>query len=208
MSKQNLLEKLKDLTGGKLDLMNSWILAPLTTGLSVDTPSDVIGVCLKNLLTPGCLMITLENRDWTISAQYTGLTEELYRSAIDTDRGMESILRTKENIICFASSLAASAFSVTGIKAPPIITLPKLLRMYEAFPVELEKKLEAIQQGEEPMSSATLRSVINGVSVPRMLSRVDWLHRMEASFDDRQELPVIEFNLGIDAACVNKALLG
>ncbi|MFA7162469.1 MAG: hypothetical protein WC083_07870 [Candidatus Methanomethylophilaceae archaeon] len=153
-------------------------------------------------------MITLENRDWTISAQYTGLTEELYRSAIDTDRGMESILRTKENIICFASSLAASAFSVTGIKSPPIITLPKLLRMYEAFPVELEKKLETIQQGEEPMPSATLRSVINGVSVPRMLSRADWWRRVEASFDDRQELPVIEFHLGIDAACVNKVLLG
>lgn len=207
MSKQNLLEKFQELTGGKLDLMNSWILAPLTTGLSVEKPEDVIGVCLKNLSTSGCLMITLENRDWTLSAQYTGLTEELYHSAIDTDRGMESILRTKENIICFASSIAASAFSVMGIKTPPIITLPKLMRMYEAFPPELEKKLETLQQGEEPMSPMELRSVINGVSVPRMLSRMDWLHRIGASFEDRQELPLIEFNLGIDAACVNKVLL-
>lgn len=168
----------------------------------------MIGVCLKNLTTTGCLLITLEDRDWSVSSQYTGLTHALYQSALDTKEGMESIIRTKENLICFASSIASNAFTALGVRYPPIINLPKLLRTGEAFPSTMSRRLEDVEQGGDPMTAADVRSVINGMSVPRMLSRIDWMHRVGASFEGREELPVIERNLEIDTASVNKVLLG
>lgn len=194
-----LTEKLKQLSGGKLDLQKLPIVSPLTTGLEVNAPTDVIGLAVLER-DAFFLLMTLENRDWESTVRWTGLTSSLYQAAItDIDHFKEFIAKYPA-VISFAGGMTTRALAALGITVP-VLNIPTLVEAYRRLLRTPELDVEEEADAGIPAALKWLQT-----NRPlRMMSRVDTAADIGVIFDDMDAaVPVVERNLRIDLATVNK----
>jgi len=194
-----LTEKLKQLSGGKLDLQKLPIVSPLTTGLEVNAPTDVIGLAVLER-DAFFLLMTLENRDWESTVRWTGLTSSLYQAAItDIDHFKEFITKYPA-MIAFAGGMTTRAFAALGITVP-VLNIPTLVEAYRRL-------LQTPELDVEEEADAGIPAALKWLQANRplrMMSRVDTAADIGVIFDDMDAaVPVVERNLRIDLATVNK----
>ena len=58
------------------------VVMPLTTAIVVESPENVIGFAWRTVDDDTVRIVTLPGRDWESTAQYTGMTKDLYESNI------------------------------------------------------------------------------------------------------------------------------
>lgn len=211
MLQQCLNDKIKALTEDQVDLVrDSWVVLPLTTGLSVETRDDVIGFAVKDIVDPQVYFFTLPRRDWEVSAQYTGLTEEIYTAALTAESELISFLKQRPVAVCFAEGILVRAFKAIGA-IHPVVALTKVAQLYyisrTSAVFESKGEDEYKEEGEVPGLKEVLAK-ISQVSVPRMLSRFNYAGEIGVDVDGlRNQYPAAEVNINIDAAILEKALL-
>ncbi len=194
-----LTEKLKQLSGGKLDLQKLPIVSPLTTGLEVNAPTDVIGLAVLER-DAFFLLMTLENRDWESTVRWTGLTSSLYQAAITDIDHLKEFITKYPAVISFAGGMTTRAFAALGITVP-VLNIPTLVEAYRRLLRTPELDVEEEADAGIPAALKWLQT-----NRPlRMMSRVDTAVDIGVIFDDMDAaVPVVERNLRIDLATVNK----
>lgn len=198
------------LTGGALDLDYTMVVAPLTTGLKIESPDDVIGFCARDVVEDSVDVVTLAGRDWTASAQYTGLTEELYTRNLADPGSLVTLIRRRPRLVAFANGMVARALEALGVAHAPIIPVTKAAQFFRTGALPLKQALVDMEETGEAWPAAKALGLLMDIRVPRMMSRVQWCGELWdwAWADAPSELPVMERNLGIDAAIWGKVRHG
>lgn len=197
-------EKLERITD--LDWESVPVVMPLTTCLSVMGPDDIVGMGIIDPWTRETRVITIENRDWEGSAQYTGLTADLYEASAVSEKEfvkeITGIMRKPGFSVAMADRIVTSMAMAVGADWGMVIPLAKAVRYAETGgpPEALTKQFE--ESGEALPARLVVGSIVLTKNMPRMLGRAALARRIAVPWDDmaRPEIPTVGSTLALDAA--------
>lgn len=99
----------------------------ITTNLHPQTKKDVIGLAELNPDDNTIMLWCIENRDWEITKDFTGITAEVYKQTMVTeDVFKNTVIERFKNIpvATFASGICQSCFSLYGLDPSFVIQIP------------------------------------------------------------------------------------
>ena len=172
------------------------VVMPLTTAIVVESPENVIGFAWRTVDDDTVRIVTLPGRDWESTAQYTGMTKDLYESNI-----VKSVGDNKEFMDMAGNPMAAYA---SGI-------LKKSFGMLDMFVhvIDIPRAIAKTGIGLAPANLGSLNDAVswlNSGSPLRKMKRQDAVKTYSLEVDDRSGLPIIGRNLAMDAALFGKVL--
>lgn len=175
---------------------NFAVMTPLTTAVKVEDPKQVIGFAWEEDYNE--YIITLPDREWETTAQFTGLTNEIYTENLidDVREDHDFMMDLNSPIAAYSKSCLSAALAVLNIKAT-IIGIPEAVAVAD-HPSVFKPKTEDL---------CTIEGVVkwlNSGKPLRKLSRYDLFEskHLQADFN-RGDYPVISKNLTIDRALLN-----
>lgn len=204
------IDLLNESLGQPFDWRRVPVVVPITTGLSVIGPDDVIGVGVATLDSPLCDWVVIQGRDWEATAQYTGITADYYQRAAmdehDASLRIRQLLEEWPVCVSFADRLVTNACLALKIRSRSV-PLGNLVRWVEmAQPV----KRRDPEDGQEEKPVTYDQVLIAAAKTPsRVLGRADLLRRCQVNVDtigERPEMPAMGVALLRDQALWGRIL--
>lgn len=194
--KQTLNDVLIENLGNSYSFDNFAVMMPLTTAVKVEDPKQVIGFAWEE---DGAeFIITFPDREWETTAQFTGLTNEIYTENLIDDVHEDNIfmMDLKSPVAAYSKGCLSAALAVLNIKAS-VIGIPEAVAVAD-HPSVFKPKTEDL---------CTIEGVVkwlNNGKPLRKLSRYDLFESKHLQIDfSRGDYPVISKNLIIDRALLN-----
>lgn len=171
------------------------IVMPLTTGIKVETPEDVIGFAWCTVADRDVKFVTLPKRDWEVSAAYTGLDADIY------EKNMVDDVNKDER---FFDLIGAPMFTSSNH------ILKKSLELLDVWNevVETQRALTVVASPRKRMIPNTVDTVhglvnwLNDGTPLRKMNRKQLVEHYGLFIDDRTGVPVAGRNLAMDSALV------
>ena len=171
------------------------VVMPLTTGIKVEAPEDVVGFAWCTVADRDVKFVTLPKRDWEVSAAYTGLDADIYgRSLVDDVR------RDERFSMLIGSPMFTSSNHI----------LRKSLELLDVWNevVETQRALATAASPRKRMIPDNVDTVhglvkwLNDGTPLRKMNRKQLVEHYGLFFDDRTGVPVAGRNLAMDSALV------
>lgn len=175
------------------------VMMPLTTAVNVETSDNVIGFAWTYVDDPQSVNImTFPGRDWEATAQYTGLSKDVYE---------QSLYDRAQSNDAFMNAVNCPVFAYAGGM------LRKALKMVDIDPMVIEIP-NAVRKVKGPLAVLDVKSIdtikfvkwLNSGVPLRKMKRTDLATSIGAKWDDRSAISVIGRNLAIDAALASEIL--
>ena len=194
--KQTLNDVLIENIGNGCSFDDFAVMMPLTTTVKVEDPKQVIGFAWEE---DGAeFIITFPDREWETTAQFTGLTNEIYTENLVDDFHEDNIfmMDLTSPVAAYSKGCLSAALAVLNIKAT-VIGIPEAVAVAD-HPSVFKPKTEDLW---------TLEGVVKWLNKGkplRKLSRYDLFESKHLQVDfNRGDYPVISKNLIIDRALLN-----
>lgn len=182
------------------DLESLCAMMPLTTTVNVEKPEHVIGFAWVHLDNPvDVKIVTFPDREWETTAQYTGMTKDLYeQSMLSGPTEDEYVMRVMTSpLFAYAGGILRKSLKMADIE-PVVIELPNAVRRVSGAGVLVPRKFLATP-------FLFVKWLNSGVPL-RKMKRADLATNTGVKWEDRSTISVIGRNLAIDAALAKHVL--
>lgn len=178
------------------------IIMPLTIGIEIETPDDVIGFAWVSPNRDCMRIVTLADRDWENSQDYTGLTPTLYQGNVVQKISDHQFYEELINGPVVAFSGGMTGKSLNAVLSP--LPVPKVITLGSALATAMAPKLYKMKK--PPASADDLVKWLNKGAPLRLGSRKTILDNLGMTVDNRFSTPKMGWNLSVDLALWNHVL--
>lgn len=176
------------------------VVMPLTTVIKAEEPEHVIGFAWE---CDGIHVVTLPNREWETTAQFTGMTSELYLNSM-----VEDIKECKEFMEILDRPVAAYAKGCLIAALKSINLYAEVIGLSEALATSVRPKQNKLKNPDLKDISSFIKWLNKGKPLVKA-TRYKTLELENIHADiDRNELPVLGSNLIMDRAILDKVWTG
>lgn len=153
------------------DWRGTHVVFPVTTGLKVESPENVVGFAFSSVRDPEPVWILIEGRDWTGSSQYTGVTADMYEHLrMPEGEAVDLLSCISPFCLSFANNICHHALQSLGLNQT-VIPMREMVLFITRGRVEMEAAMaEDREIHVEQKSMKQLCWDIRQTKVP-MLSR-------------------------------------
>jgi len=180
------------------------VVMPLTTGLHVNAPEDVIGFAWTSLSKQVPSIVTFPDREWELSQDYTGLTQTTYQqNLVQNFLGSREAdeLRTSP-VVAFSSGITVAALSAMLHPAPS----PYVICLGNALATACAPQRYPLKGA--PRDPDEIGRWLNKGAQLRLGGRRTLLDNMNLHVDERIGMPKLGWNLAVDCTLWREVLNG